>query len=235
MYASIVNKMWAGSDLRECCADQRSRRLLRGGAALRALRLEEMEFEEIYEEFQPKILNYLAQLMGPDEAEDMAQEVFAKVSRGLAGFKGQSKLSTWIYRIATNTAIDKLRSSAHGHASVQDSLEGTAGVENNAPRICQTDTPTDQKVIRKEMSECVRQYVDRLPPGHRTVLVLSELEGFKNREIADILQITVENVKTRLHRARARLKQELDEGCDFYHTEEGTLACDRKPILIESN
>ena len=84
------------------------------------------------------------------------------------------------------------------------------------------------------MSACVREYVDRLPPDHRTVLVLSELEGFKNREIADILQITLENVKVRLHRARARLKQELDDGCDFYHTEEGTLACDRKPIRIES-
>ena len=84
------------------------------------------------------------------------------------------------------------------------------------------------------MGDCVREYVDRLPPDHRTVLVLSELEGFKNKEIADILMITLENVKVRLHRARARLKQELGDGCDFYHTEEGTLACDRKPIRIES-
>jgi RNA polymerase sigma-70 factor (ECF subfamily) len=84
------------------------------------------------------------------------------------------------------------------------------------------------------MSECVREYVDRLPPDHRTVLILKELEGFKNREIADILQITLENVKVRLHRARARLKQELDDGCDFYQNDEGTLACDRKPILIAS-
>jgi len=193
-----------------------------------------MKFEEIYEEFQPKILNYLARLVGPNEAEDLAQVVFAKVSRGLAGFKGQSKLSTWIYRIATNTAIDKLRSPAHGHASVQNPLEGAAGIANNASKFTQSETPIDQKVIRKEMSECVREYVDRLPPDHRTVLVLSQLEGFKNREIADILQITLENVKVRLHRARARLKQELNDGCDFYHNEEGTLACDRKRILIES-
>jgi len=193
-----------------------------------------MEFEEIYEEFQPKILNYLARLMGPNEAEDMAQVVFAKVSRGLASFKGQSKLSTWIYRIATNTAIDKLRSPAHRQASVQDSLEDSAGVENNAPRIRQTETPTDKKVIRKEMSDCVREYVDRLPSDHRAVLILSELEGFNNKEIADILQLTLDNVKVRLHRARARLKEELDDGCEFYHNDEGTLACDRKPILIAS-
>jgi RNA polymerase sigma-70 factor (ECF subfamily) len=193
-----------------------------------------MEFKEIYEEFQPKILNYLARLMGPNEAEDMAQVVFAKVSRGLASFKGQSKLSTWVYRIATNTAIDRLRSSAHSQASGRTSLEDSAEVANDTPAITQADTATDQKVIRKEMSECVREYVDRLPPEHRTVLVLKELEGFKTREIADILDISLENAKIRLHRARARLKQELDDGCDFYHNDEGTLACDRKPIFIES-
>lgn len=193
-----------------------------------------MEFEEIFEEFQPKILNYLARLIGPSEAEDTAQEVFAKVSRGLVSFKGQSKLSTWVYRIATNTAIDKLRSPAHRQASFQDALEGHAEPENNIPKIHQTDTPTDQKVIRKEMSDCVREYVDRLQPDHRTVLILKELEGFKNREIAAILDISLENVKVRLHRAKARLKQELDGGCDFYLNEEGALACDRKPIVIES-
>jgi RNA polymerase sigma-70 factor, ECF subfamily len=193
-----------------------------------------MEFKEIYEEFQPKILNYLARLMGPNEAEDMAQVVFAKVSRGLASFKGQSKLSTWVYRIATNTAIDRLRSSAHSQASGRTSLEDSAEVANNTPTITQADTATDQKVIRKEMSECVREYVDRLPPDHRTVLILKELEGFKNREIADILDISLENAKVRLNRARARLKLELDDGCDFYHNDEGTLACDRKPIFIES-
>jgi RNA polymerase sigma-70 factor (ECF subfamily) len=193
-----------------------------------------VEFEKIYEEFQPKILNYLSRLMGPSEAEDIAQEVFTKVSRGLDSFKGQSKLSTWVYRIATNTAIDKLRSPTFRHTSGQASLEGNSRVEKTTSTIAPTETPTDQKVIRKEMSACVRDYVDRLPPDHRTVLVLSELEGFKNREIAEILQITLENVKVRLHRARARLKQELDDGCDFYHNEEGALACDRKPILIES-
>jgi len=193
-----------------------------------------MEFEEIYQEFQPKIRQYLVRLIGEQDAEDMAQVVFAKVSRGLASFKGQSKLSTWVYRIATNTAIDRLRTPAHSRASGRTSLEDSAEVPNNTPTITQADTASDQKVIRKEMSECVREYVDRLAPDHRSVLILKELEGFKNREIADILDISLENVKVRLHRARARLKQELDDGCDFYHNDEGTLACDRKPVFIES-
>jgi len=192
------------------------------------------DIKEIYEEFQPKIVHYLSRLLGNQDAEDIAQEVFAKVSRGLESFKGQSKLSTWIYRIATNTAIDKLRSASFKRSSENASLIDETIVEDRNDSLGHTPPPIDRKVIRKEMSQCVREYIDRLSGDYRTVLVLSELEGFKNREIADILEISLENVKVRLHRARAGLKKELDDGCDFYHNEEGTLACDRKPVLIES-
>ena len=194
---------------------------------------EDPDFKEIYEEFQPKIVHYLRRLLGNQDTEDIAQEVFARVSRGLESFKGQSKLSTWIYRVATNTAIDKLRSASFKRSSENTSLVDETTVEGRNDSFGHTDPPIDQKVIRKEMNQCVREYIDRLSPDYRTVLVLSELEGFKNREIADILEISLENVKVRLHRARACLKKELDDGCEFYHNEEGTLACDRKPILIE--
>jgi len=193
-----------------------------------------LDFDEIYVELQPKIHNYLTRLLGNQDVEDSVQEVFTKVSNSLVNFKGQSKISTWVYRIATNTAIDKLRSTASKLKSGQAPLEDNSGMQATASTITQSAPPTDQKIIRKEMSECVREYVAGLPPDYRTVLILKELEGFKNREIAEILQITLENVKVRLHRARARLKQELDNGCEFYQNDDGTLACDRKPILIES-
>jgi RNA polymerase sigma-70 factor (ECF subfamily) len=191
-----------------------------------------IDFNEVYKEFQPKILHYLSRLIGPSEAEDTVQEVFEKVNRGLDGFKGQSKLSTWIYRIATNTALDKLRSSSFKHSSKQTLVEETAGTKDKNAWTGQTETPMDQKAIRKEMSECVKEYIDRLPPDYSTVLVLSEIEGFKNKEIAEILQLSLENIKVRLHRARVGLKKELNDGCDFYHNEEGTFACDRKPLSI---
>jgi RNA polymerase sigma-70 factor (ECF subfamily) len=195
---------------------------------------EDPDFKEIYEEFKPKIVPYLCRLLGNQDAEDIAQEVFAKVSRGLESFKGQSKLSTWIYRIATNTAIDKLRSASFKRSSENTSQIDETTVEDRNDSFGHTDPLIDQKVIRKEMSQCVREYIDRLAPEYRTVLVLSELEGFKNREIADILEISLENVKVRLHRARASLKKVLDDGCDFYQNEAGTLACDRRPDIIES-
>ncbi len=193
-----------------------------------------MDFQEIYTEFQPRILHYLSRMMGPEEAEDVAQEVFEKVNHSLDGFRGQSKLSTWIYRIATNTAIDKLRSPSFKQSASRAALEEAAETEPRNTWTGHAQAAIDQTVIRKEMSECVREYIDRLPPDYSTILILSEIEGFKNKEVADILQISLENAKVRLHRARARLKKELDNGCDFYHNEEGALACDRKPVQIES-
>jgi RNA polymerase sigma-70 factor (ECF subfamily) len=89
-------------------------------------------------------------------------------------------------------------------------------------------TSPDQKIIRDEMSECVREFVDRLPTDQRTVLILNELEGFTNKEIADILQISLDAAKIRLHRARTKLKKALADGCDFYHDDRSELACDRK-------
>jgi RNA polymerase sigma-70 factor (ECF subfamily) len=193
----------------------------------------EIEFEEVYREFHPKILHYISRMTGLHDAEDVTQEVFLKVSRSLSSFRGASKLSTWIYRIATNTALDKFKSPSIKRS--QEGLESGKRVQEEDRDVWtgQKKAKPDQEIIRKEMSECVKEYVDRLPPDYRSVILLSELEGFKNREIADILQVSIETVKIRLHRAREKLKKLLDEGCDFYHNEEATLACDRKPPLIK--
>lgn len=192
----------------------------------------EMGFKEIYEEFHPKILRYLSRLAGRDAAEDISQEVFEKVSRSLGNFRGESKISTWIYRIATNKTIDRFRSPSVSRLSQQASLEGREGIEDRNVWTNQPNTATDGQVIRKEMSECVHEYIDRLKPEYRAVILLSEIEGLKNREIANVLQVSLDTVKIRLHRARAKLKKELDAGCDFYQNEQNALACDRKQPAI---
>jgi len=91
---------------------------------------------------------------------------------------------------------------------------------------------SDRIVIRKAMSDCVNEFIDDLPPDYRAVIVLSDLEGFASQEIAQILGISLDNVKIRLHRGRSRLKKALQEGCEFYYTRENTFACDRKQIHI---
>ena len=193
-----------------------------------------LEFQPIHDTFRPKILRYLTWLVGEDEAEDLTQTVMVKVSQGLRNFRGNSTLSTWIYRIATNTALDKLRSPAmkwtarqlHS-AEIQSERGGCSGERNIA---IEEQAPSAQAaVIRKEMTECLREFIDRLPEAYKTVMVLSELQESKNSEIAEILGISLNTVKIRLHRARDRLRKELENGCNFYRNERNEFACDRKP------
>jgi len=192
----------------------------------------EMEFNKIYEEYYPRILNYISKIAGPIQAEDIAQEAFVKVSRNLSSFRGESKLCTWLHRIAKNTAIDKMRSASFRHSSVQLSLENINTIEDQLAESSGKIDRIDQHVIQKEMSTCVRQFIDDLPSDYRTVIVLRELKGLTNKKIAEILNISQENAKIRLHRARTKLKESLNDGCDFYYNEENVLACDRKPSQI---
>ncbi len=194
--------------------------------------ISDLKFDTIFDEYHPKILSYLSRIVGQVDAEDLTQEVFDKINRGLSRFQGRSSLSTWIYRIATNTAIDRSRSTACKYESSHDAFEDDATQESSDHTAVKAAPLTEQLVIRKEMSDCVNEFIDNLPPHYRTVIVLSELEGFANKEITQILGISLGNVKIRLHRARARLKKALQEGCDFYYTAGNTLACDRKQVQI---
>ena len=190
--------------------------------------MKENNFSDIYSEFYPKIKHYLKRLVGEHEAEDVAQTVFEKVNTNLSTFKGESKVSTWVFKIATNAALDRLKSPSYKRTPSGPLAPVPLQTVENIEMAFNKPTSPDQKVIRDEMSDCVREFVDRLQTDYRTILVLNELEGFTNTEIADILQISVDAAKIRLHRARAKLKKELEKGCDFYHDERSELACDRK-------
>jgi RNA polymerase sigma-70 factor, ECF subfamily len=193
----------------------------------------ERKFDDIYKEFYPKIAHYLSRLVGDNEAEDVAQTVFEKVNRSLSTFKGESKLSTWIFRIATNAALDRLKSPSHKRTPSGPLAPVPLQTIDNIEMVSNKPTSPDQKVIRDEMSDCIREFVDRLPHDYRTIIILNELEGFTNKEIAEILQISLDTAKIRLHRARARLKKSLESGCDFYLDGESELACDRKQSTDE--
>ncbi len=171
---------------------------------------QELDFQAIYDAYHGRIDRYLSRLVGEEESEDLSQEVFLKVSRGLADFRGESQLSTWIYRIATNAAIDRLR--APGFQQDQE----TAGLdEEDASCACSSEEIPlpDQEVMRKEMYDCFGNFVRELPAAYRAVVILSELEELPNREIADILGLSLDTVKIRLHRGRALLFKELQKHC----------------------
>lgn len=190
-------------------------------------------FSDIYNDLFPKVLHYLTRLVGEHEAEDVAQVAFEKVNRNLSGFKGESKISTWVFKIATNTAMDRLKSPSYKRTLSGSLAPVQLQTIENIGMATQKPTSPDQKVIRKEMSDCIREFVDRLSPDYRTIITLNELEGFTNKEIAEILGISLETAKIRLHRARAKLKESLESGCDFYLNESSELACDRKQSTDE--
>lgn len=195
--------------------------------------MSETKFSDIYQEFNPKVTHFLTRLVGDNEAEDVAQVVFEKVSNSLSDFKGESKLSTWIFKIATNAALDRLKSPSYKRTPSGPLAPVSLQTVENIENIFSRPTSPDQKVIRDEMSDCVREFVDRLPPDYRTIIILNELKGFTNKEIAEILQISLDAAKIRLHRARAQLKKSLESGCDFYLDEGSELACDRKQSIDE--
>jgi RNA polymerase sigma-70 factor (ECF subfamily) len=193
----------------------------------------ELRFQQVYDEYHAKILRYLTRVVGRNEAEDLTQEVFVKVGQALESFRGDSQLSTWIYRIATNTALDRLRqpSVRHGGERLLP-VESIAEIKADADiRTGEVKASTEQKLIRSEMNGCIREIIQALPEQYRAVIVLSELEGLKDSEIAGILGLTLQTAKVRLHRARARLRKELASACVFYRDERNELACDRKNPL----
>ncbi len=189
-----------------------------------------LTFSEIHEIYQLKIVRYLANLIDEYEAEDLAQEVFAKVERSLETFRGEARVSTWIYRIATNLAIDRIRHCTLPFVDplyrVETAIDVDEKLEDRNIWTGERPYSAEQRLIRGEMTECIRRCLENLPEAFRIVLMLSESEGFKNKEIAEIIGVTLETVKIRLHRARTLLRKEIEKNCRVYRDERNELACE---------
>ncbi len=182
-------------------------------------------FDQLYETFHPRIQRYLSSLVGEDAACDLTQAVFLKVSQSLDSFRGESSLATWLYRIATNLAHDYSRSP---HAQQQRREQQLAEHESFDDLPDSSLAAMDSAYIRQEMTDCIRRVVVGLPENYRAALLLVEFEELTNQEAADILGISLEAVKIRLHRARGILRQAMQGQCTFYRDERNELMCDRK-------
>ena len=152
-------------------------------------------------------------------ADDLTQETFARVQDHLAELRDPEKISSWILRIAYNLCQDHFRK--NGKSLNND---GSDHEDSEIAEECFTEKQFEQH----EMGQCVQQEIDRLPESLRTVIILSDMKEFSHREIADLLGITVENVKVRLHRARKRLKAFLEQKCTFESDERNVLVCEPK-------
>lgn len=180
---------------------------------------------DLFVSYRGKIRRYiLGMVRDPTEADDLTQDVFLQAHRKLDSVRDPDALVSWLYRIATHLSYDRFRQSSRRPKTEPLDPGGSVTPRSDAEH---TDEPRlDRVVEQKEMSACVREYMESLSDDYRQVILLHDLEGLSNPEIAGMLGATVDTVKIRLHRARGRLHAALSAGCDFSHDEEGVLVCE---------
>lgn len=155
-------------------------------------------------------------------------DVFEKAHRALPDHRGESRVSTWLYRIATYAALDRLRSRAV--------RERDDAVANGGDETDHDHRPPDAELVHARMRACILDLVDALPPGQRAVLTLGELRGLDDRQTAEALGITVGAAKIRLHRGRAALKKLIGCECRTYRDEAAGLTCERiRPASLRAS
>ena len=183
---------------------------------------QQFNYSEIYNDYSPKIRRYLNSIFSIEDSEDLLQDIFLKVFNSLQTFRGEASLKTWIYRIATNTVIDRLKSNTHKFSKVQHQLIPSTLHYNNS----QYSSTFDKQIEKEEMNDCIRQFINELTAKNRDVFLLSQYEGLSNREIAEILHISIDSVKIRLHRAKETLKASLTQNCNIYFDDHSELSCE---------
>lgn len=156
---------------------------------------EERAMEALYHQYKRRVFGLVSRIVGADEAEEAAQDVFVRIFRGLPKFRGDSALGTWIYRLSVNAALT--------HASKRN-RHYHAGDEVLSELPAPTRAPRDPNLAAR-LEQALRQ----LPPGYRAILVLHDVEGLSHDECAAILGCRVGTSKSQLHKARARMRELL--------------------------
>ena len=177
-----------------------------------------MEFWDIYHTHYERVKKFTCALV-KDEwvADDLIQETFIKVQQNLSQLREEAKISSWIFRIAYNLCQDHFRKVSQSAKNDRISIGESQILKE----------PLFQKEFEQhQMGACVQDKIRLLPESHRTVLILFDIMEFSHQEIAEIIDISVENVKVRLHRARKKLKTILEEECRFEVDERNVLICE---------
>ena len=173
-------------------------------------------------------------LRDESEVEDVVQEAYCSAYRHLADFEGRARFSTWLVRIAVNGALDRRRRRARVVAldsAAEDHLAGRDGP--SIGRIERSDP--ERESARRELSRLLERAIDELPELFRMVYVLRDVEGMSTQETAESLGLEVNTVKTRLHRARALLRDRLYQNIDRTALDAfpfGAERCDRLVVKV---
>ena len=171
----------------------------------RAARGDAEAFRQLVEAYQTPAYRLAARMCGPDSAEDVTQEAFLAAWRALPEFRGDCRVSTWLYRLVSNAAIDCLRrEKKHRDTGDVDDLE----LPDGGPSL-------QEQAERSDTRDAVRRALDRLSPEHRQVLLLRFMQELDYGEIARALNVSEGTVKSRINRAKSKLREVLAAGNFF--------------------
>ena len=155
-------------------------------------------FEEIYRAHSSRLYGLVLRMVGnPSDAEDLLQEIFLSAHRKLEGFRGDSALGTWLYRLATNQCLDHLRSKSARAGQLTDALD-----EEPVTPDARSRGIADATVAKMDLERALAQ----LPEGCRAAFLLYDVEGLEHREVADALGIAEGTSKSQVHKARLKLR-----------------------------
>ncbi len=182
-----------------------------------------MDFFEIYDRYYLRVRKFIMSMVRDEwTADDLTQETFLRIQKNMDGLHEESKLTSWVLRIAHNLCLDHFRGLKKS-LNEQELDEETDGFrESILPKVLEQD----------EMSRCVKDVLGLLPDTLRSAVVLFDVMELSHREIADIQGTSVQNVKVRLHRARKKLKALLERKCTFEVDERSVLICE--PVRNEA-
>ena len=164
-------------------------------------------YEVLYDDYAPRLGSVIKSYLGFDDVEDVIQEVFIKVFKNVKKFRGDAKLSTWLYRIAVNVCKDTLAKRKRNNEFLTDFVESEDKVTFEPPAT----TNVFGEVMDEISFEELMLVVAKLSEDDRLLIKLRDIDDLSYEEIADILEKPVGTVKSRLHYARKRLKEMLEE------------------------
>lgn len=185
--------------------------------AVKAASGDESAFEDLVYATERTVYNMALRACGGDEhdASDLSQDIYIKLWRSLASFRGDSSFNTWLYRIVQNAAADRARKAAR-ERTVSLTAEAEDGEDGRDEIDIEDTSPTpEDALVESEANAGIMQALNKLSENHREIVTLRYLDGFSVLEIADILKIDEGTVKSRLFRAREKLKKLLEKGNGF--------------------
>lgn len=180
--------------------------------------------DRAWREITGKLRPFVAKRVRGADVDDVVQEVFLRIQRGLPSLRDEQRLGPWIYQLARNAIVDHLRSSARHLQAITEAPE--------RPHLPQEHLPheDDDRAVEQEVAVCAALFVSTLPSPYREALTLTEIEGMTQRDAAEMLGISLSGMKSRVQRGRQKLRSAIEDCCHItLDARRRVIGCEPRP------